>query len=538
MSAQQGGVLHDAGTYEDKKGQPSVEVNEVGSNKKSTIKIGKELGPVALIFACGTALFSDGYINAASGPVKTILGVLYENRNPNLAHDLSLFSSLAFAGTVAGMLIFGVLTDRIGRKPGMLFCCIWLTLWSIIIAGAWGAGGSISGLFVALQAYRFLQGIALGAEYPCGSVAASENTEAPGVNPKHTQSLFILATNTAIDFGFVAASLVAAILLEIFSERHLEWVWRLTLGLGALPPMIIFFFRTKMHEPEQFKKGAIKKPTAKLWWLIIKKYWVKLSAVSLSWFIYDWVSYPAGLYSSFFVSELVPDNDLQISLWYGVLINAFYIPGTIIGALLSDRLGPKNTMILGLFIQAAFGFGLAGGFGALRNESIAGIIVLYGFFVAAGEMGPGNNLGLLASKAVAPTAVRGTFYGIAAAIGKVGAFVATYVYDQIQADLSSDENATIRFSGPFYIGAGLALVSAAIVFVFIPQVTHDGMKKLDRDFEAYLLANGYDLSFMGMESTSPPEKIEDVKDTESPQEEKEGIGADAEREQARRQTEA
>lgn len=338
MSAPHEDVVQEIGKHDDNKGQPSVQVTEVGKEKKNGIKIGKELGPVAreccapanglrarscyerrtkvgqvtlsalrslaltmlsvgcitlspVIFACGTALFSDGYINAASGPVKTILGIVYKD-HPNLSHDLSLFSSLAFAGTVAGMLIFGVLTDRIGRKPGMLFCCIWLTLWSIIIAGAWGAGGSISGLFAALQAYRFLQGIALGAEYPCGSVAASENTEAAGVNPKHTQSLFILATNTAIDFGFVAASLVAAILLEIFSERHLEWVWRLTLGLGALPPMIIFFFRTKMHEPEQFKKGAIKKPTAKLWWLIIKKYWVRLSAVSLSWFIYDWVSYP------------------------------------------------------------------------------------------------------------------------------------------------------------------------------------------------------------------------------------------------------
>jgi hypothetical protein len=36
--------------------------------------------------------------------------------------------------------------------------------------------------------------------------------------------------------------------------------------------------------------------------------------------------------------------------------------------------------------------------------------------------GPGNNLGLLASKS-SPTAVRGQFYGVAAAIGKVGAFV-------------------------------------------------------------------------------------------------------------------
>lgn len=42
-----------------------------------------------------------------------------------------------------------------------------------------------------------------------------------------------------------------------------------------------------------------------------------------------------------------------------------------------------------------------------------------------GWAGPGNCLGLLASK-TSPTAVRGQFYGIAAAVGKVGAFVGTW----------------------------------------------------------------------------------------------------------------
>jgi hypothetical protein len=39
--------------------------------------------------------------------------------------------------------------------------------------------------------------------------------------------------------------------------------------------------------------------------------------------------------------------------------------------------------------------------------------------------GPGNCMGLLASK-TSPTAIRGQYYGVAAAIGKVGAFVGTW----------------------------------------------------------------------------------------------------------------
>lgn len=39
--------------------------------------------------------------------------------------------------------------------------------------------------------------------------------------------------------------------------------------------------------------------------------------------------------------------------------------------------------------------------------------------------GPGNCLGLIAAK-TGPTAVRGQFYGTAAAVGKIGAFAGTW----------------------------------------------------------------------------------------------------------------
>lgn len=55
---------------------------------------------------------------------------------------------------------------------------------------------------------------------------------------------------------------------------------------------------------------------------------------------------------------------------------------------------------------------------------------MYGIFLSFGEFGPGNCLGMLAAKS-GPTAVRGQFYGAAAAIGKVGAFVGTWSFPPI-----------------------------------------------------------------------------------------------------------
>lgn len=91
---------------------------------------------------------------------------------------------------------------------------------------------------------------------------------------------------------------------------------------------------------------------------------------------------PAGIYASFIVDQIIgPDASLEESLKWGIIINAFYLPGTFIGALVLDKLGPKKTMITGLLCQAAIGFGLAGGFGHLKNN-IAGFAVIYGIFIA------------------------------------------------------------------------------------------------------------------------------------------------------------
>ena len=61
------------------------------------------------------------------------------------------------------------------------------------------------------------------------------------------------------------------------------------------------------------------------------------------------------------------------------------------------------------------------------TKHIAAFAVVYGIFLSLGEFGPGNCTGIIASKA-GPTAVRGQFYGIAAAVGKVGAFAGTWAF--------------------------------------------------------------------------------------------------------------
>jgi len=95
--------------------------------------------------------------------------------------------------------------------------------------------------------------------------------------------------------------------------------------------------------------------------------------------------------------------------------------------------------------------------------------------------------------------VRGQYYGIAAATGKVGAFVGTWAFPPIIKAFGGDK--TVRGNtGPFWIGSGLALLSALITFFFVKPLSADGMAKEDEEFRAYLEANGYDTSQMGLRS--------------------------------------
>jgi len=227
---------------------------------------------------------------------------------------------------------------------------------------------------------------------------------------------------------------------------------------------------------------------------------VKLLAVSITWFIYDWITYPFGLYASTVTENIIPNATLYQSIGWGCLINFFYVPGTVIGAFVVDYLGPKYCMIFGLLMQALFGFVLSGTYNLLVPNHIAGFTIMYGIFLAFGELGPGNCLGLLASKAIGPTAARGQLYGIAAAVGKVGGFIGTYTFPQITASLAA-KSAYAGTTGVFYIGSGLAIVSALITFFFIPNIKVDAMHDEDILFREYLLENGYDVSQMGIRDT-------------------------------------
>lgn len=86
-----------------------------------------------------------------------------------------------------------------------------VALFSVLSAASTGSNNSVSGMLEMLCAcrylvlsslsenlkviIRFLLGIGVGAEYPCGSVSASEQTEQEGI-AKHAQHRWLVLTTS------------------------------------------------------------------------------------------------------------------------------------------------------------------------------------------------------------------------------------------------------------------------------------------------------------------------------------------------------
>ncbi|KAJ5256369.1 hypothetical protein N7497_004774 [Penicillium chrysogenum] len=442
--------------------------------------------------ACGAGLFSDGYLNQVIGPVGTMLQKIYGDAYTNSTAQQNV-SSIVFAGTVVGMLIFGYTSDHWSRKWSLMISTIILFVFAALGAGSYGAGGSLGGMLAALTAYRFFLGIGIGGEYPAGSVGAAENTGE--LKSGHRNRWFIMFTNFQIDFGFVVAALVSMILVLIFTEDHLRACWRVALGLGVIPPMSLMYLRLKMNEPEEFNRERMHKfPIL----LIVKFYWKRLAVVSIIWFLYDFSAYSFGIYSSAWLSIILGDKaPLWKSFGWTTVVNSFYIPGSALGAFLSDWIGPRYTLALGVGLQGVIGFIMAGCYKWLATpENVAAFVVVFGIFSALGEMGPGDNIGLCAAKTSA-TAIRGQYYSYAAAFGKIGAFVGTYVIPIIQ---KNAPNETRAGQDPFFVSSSLCLLAAFMAIFMMPQINQDTITFEDARFRDYLEANGYDTTEMGTQN--------------------------------------
>ena len=262
--------------------------------------------------------FTDAYDLFIIGIVLLILegqGTSFSISAGNPYVGAGLIGSSAIIAAVFGQLIFGRLSDILGRKA------IYGIEAALLASGALLSAFSFN--FATLFAFRFILGLGIGGDYPMSATIMSEysNTKDRG------KMLALVFANQGI--GSVVAVFIGLLSVTIFPA---EIAWRFMLAFGAIPALLVIYLRRKLPETPRYSalvKGD-KKQTEKAMNVVasgaevenmaiakkftlsefLRNYASMLVVTAGSWFLLDMAFYGTGIYSGEFTSSIIPSATL------------------------------------------------------------------------------------------------------------------------------------------------------------------------------------------------------------------------------------
>ncbi|KZT00653.1 MFS Git1p-related glycerophosphoinositol permease [Laetiporus sulphureus 93-53] len=428
------------------------------------------------IAAAAFGLISDGYQNNLMTMTNVIFKKIHAKEYTSTVS--TRVSNALLVGEVIGQIVVGLICDRIGRKAALVVTTLLIVIGAILATAAHGAHGSVTGLFWFLTIARGITGVGVGGEYPASSTSASEAANEKMV--ANRGPVFIMVTNFVLCFGGPLSVSIFLIVLSAAGENHLNTVWRVCFGIGIILPLSVFYFRMRMFSPKLYHDSAIKRKVP--YWLAIKRYWRSLIGTCGAWFLYDFVTFPNGVFSGTIISSVIKDGSVKSTAEWQLLLGAIALPGVFVGAALCNPLGRRNTMMVGFSGYLVFGLIIGCAYDKI-TKIVPLFVIFYGLMQSTGNLGPGNMLGLVSAESY-PTAIRGTCYGLSAAIGKTGAAIGTQAFTPIENNLGKQWT--------FIIAAICGVVGVLVTYFFVPDKTGIDLADEDVKWLEYLQANGWE----------------------------------------------
>jgi MFS family permease len=142
---------------------------------------------------------------------------------------LSYVLGASLAATAIGGVIFGILSDRFGRKS--------VLQWTIL---TYSVGTFLCGLASSLEVllfFRIITGLGVGGEWATGQTYVGESF------PPKVRGRYGAMMQTGAPFGIVLASLVGGFVAP-------EIGWRLCFFLSILPALLVLFIRKRLPESD------------------------------------------------------------------------------------------------------------------------------------------------------------------------------------------------------------------------------------------------------------------------------------------------
>ncbi len=427
----------------------------------------------------GMGFFTDAYDLFIIGVVLSILTPLW-HLTP---FQVSLLGSTSLIAAALGSVVFGRMADHVGRKA--------IYGHTLIVLAIGAVASAFSPNVVWLLIFRFILGLGIGGDYPLSATLMSEYAN------RRDRGKLITMVFSMQAAGLILGPLVALALL-LTGINH-EWVWRIMLAFGAVPAIATYYLRLQIAETPRFalamqgdvagatetihrvtnrqqRNGAatptIASPAARsdvaqkrtpgkswLYLLLQPRYLRWLIGTAGAWFLLDIAYYGTTISGPLVLKSLNPHATLVTNMLYTLLIFVVAaLPGYIVAAFTIDRLGRKWIQCFG-FAMMALAYTLLAVAPALTQLTLP-FLLIYGTSYFFTEFGP-NVTTFVYPAEIFPVMVRTTAHGIAAAVGKVGAFIGAFAFPILLAQF--------HLSGAMAVVAVISLAGLFLTLFTLPE---------------------------------------------------------------------
>jgi len=406
--------------------------------------------------------FTDAYDLFVIGTVAAIVTAQWHLSTTKA----SWVTGAALLGAVAGAFLFGRIADVFGRKS------VYALVAAIMIVGALASAFSPDFLFLVLA--RFVLGLGIGGDYPVSAVLMSEYSN------RRDRGRLVGMVFSMQALGLIVGPLVGLALLSSGVPQALSW--RLLLGLGAVPAATVIYLRAKMPESPRFQarvqgegeRAALQAAAFSEGvldasvvtsdgerrmglgeFLTNPRMLLLLLGTAGTWFLFDYAYYGNTLSLPAILKGVDAHATLEAKLaWTLAIFVVFAVPGYALAVLHMDRIGHKRLQLIGFTVMAvAF---VALGAIARLTATVVPFLLVFGLSYFFVEFGPNTTTFVLPSE-VFPVSMRTTGHGVAAGVGKLGAFIGVFLVPQLQKHIGL-RGMLIVAAGASVLGFMLSLV--------------------------------------------------------------------------------
>ena len=389
------------------------------------------------VLISGMGFFTDAYDLFVIGTVAALVKTQWHLSTT----ETSWVTGSAILGAFIGAFVFGRIADLLGRKR------VYTLVALIMVVGA--VASAFSTGFVWLVIARFVLGLGIGGDYPVSAVLMSEYSN------RDDRGRLVGLVFSMQALGLIVGPLVGIILLS--SGLDHEVIWRLMLGLGAIPAAAVIYLRAKMPESPRFlaqvqgkgdhaaqalavfsegivnAKGAQEGGSARLGlrsFLTDRRTLRLLIGTAGAWFLFDYAYYGNTLSLPAILKGVDANATLESKLvWTLGLFVVFALPGYLLAVVRMDRIGHRRLQLIGFTVMVAAFAALAAVPGLTTVVPL--FLIIFGISYFFVEFGPNTTTFVLPSE-VFPVSMRTTGHGIAAGIGKLGAFIGVFLVPRLQ----------------------------------------------------------------------------------------------------------